>query len=61
VINGEPLYDVEVNKMPEKELKKLAVCNACFRFWLFRNIEEIAMEANHEFKEHGGEEFSTLV
>jgi ferrochelatase len=24
---------------------------------LFKTLEEIAMEANHEFKVHGGEEF----
>jgi ferrochelatase len=27
---------------------------------LFETLEEIAMEANHEFKEHGGEEFRAI-
>jgi hypothetical protein len=27
---------------------------------LFRNAGENAMEANHEFKEHGGEEFKAI-
>jgi ferrochelatase len=27
---------------------------------LSETLEEIAMEANHEFKEHGGEEFRAI-
>jgi ferrochelatase len=53
-----PYTDVEVNKMPEKE-SKLAVVTPFFVSDCLK-LEEIAMEANHEFKEHGGEEFRAI-
>jgi ferrochelatase len=40
----------------EKE-KKLAVVTPAFVSDCLETLEEIAMEANHEFKVHGGEEF----
>jgi ferrochelatase len=42
--------------MPEKELK-ISGSNTCFVSDCLETLEEIAMEANHEFKVHGGEEF----
>jgi ferrochelatase len=50
-----PYTDVQVNKMPEKELKILVT--PAFVSDCLETLEEIAMEANHEFKVHGGEEF----
>jgi ferrochelatase len=52
-----PYTDVQVNKMPEKGIKKLAVVTPAFVSDCLETLEEIAMEANHEFKVHGGEEF----
>ncbi|UQD55633.1 ferrochelatase [Flavobacterium sp. K5-23] len=56
----EPYTDVEVNKMPEKGIKKLAVVTPAFVADCLETLEEIAMEANHEFKAHGGEEFTAV-
>ena len=53
----EPYTDVEINKMPAKGIKKLAVVTPAFVADCLETLEEIAMEANHQFKEHGGEEF----
>ena len=53
----DPYTDVEVNKMPKKGIKKLAVVTPAFVSDCLETLEEIAMEANHEFKENGGEEF----
>ena len=55
-----PYTDVEVNKMPEKGIKKLAVVTPAFVSDCLETLEEIAMEAHHEFKEHGGEEFIAI-
>jgi len=55
-----PYTDVEINKMPEKGIKKLAVVTPAFVSDCLETLEEIAMEANHQFKEHGGEEFLAI-
>ncbi|CAM4423580.1 ferrochelatase [Flavobacterium terrigena] len=55
-----PYTDVEINKMPEKGIKKLAVVTPAFVADCLETLEEIAMEANHQFKEHGGEEFLAI-
>jgi protoporphyrin/coproporphyrin ferrochelatase len=55
-----PYTDVEINKMPEKGIKKLAVVTPAFVSDCLETLEEIAMEANHEFKENGGEEFIAI-
>ncbi len=55
-----PYTDTEVNKMPEKGIKKLAVVTPAFVSDCLETLEEIAMEANHEFKVHGGEEFRAI-
>ncbi len=56
----EPYTDVEINKMPSKGIKKLAVVTPAFVADCLETLEEIAMEANHQFKEHGGEEFLAI-
>jgi ferrochelatase len=55
-----PYTDVEVNKMPEKGIKNLAVVTPAFVSDCLETLEEIAMEANHQFKEHGGENFMAI-
>lgn len=55
-----PYTDVEINKMPEQGIKKLAVVTPAFVSDCLETLEEIAMEANHQFKEHGGEEFLAI-
>ena len=56
----EPYTDIEINKMPEKGIKKLAVVTPAFVADCLETLEEIAMEANHQFKEHGGEHFLAI-
>ncbi len=56
----EPYTDVEINKMPEKGIKNLAVVTPAFVADCLETLEEIAMEANHQFKEHGGENFHAV-
>jgi ferrochelatase len=46
--------------MPEKGIKKLAVVTPAFVSDCLETLEEIAMEANEEFKNHGGEEFTAI-
>ncbi len=55
-----PYTDVEVNKMPEKGIKKLAVVTPAFVADCLETLEEIAMEANEQFLHHGGEEFMAI-
>lgn len=55
-----PYTDVEINKMPEKGIRKLAVVTPAFVADCLETLEEIAMEANHQFKAHGGEEFLAI-
>lgn len=56
----EPYTDVEINKMPEKGIRNLAVVTPAFVADCLETLEEIAMEANHQFKEHGGENFLAI-
>ena len=56
----EPYTDIEINKMPEKGIKKLAVVTPAFVSDCLETLEEIAMEAKHQFLEHGGEEFKAI-
>lgn len=56
----EPYTDVEINKMPAKGIAKLAVVTPAFVSDCLETLEEIAMEANHEFKANGGEEFLAI-
>lgn len=56
----EPYTDIEINKMPVKGIKNLAVVTPAFVADCLETLEEIAMEANHQFKEHGGENFLAI-
>lgn len=56
----DPYTDIEINKMPAKGIKKLAVVTPAFVSDCLETLEEIAMEANHQFKENGGEEFVAI-
>ncbi len=56
----EPYTDIEINKMPAKGIKNLAVVTPAFVADCLETLEEIAMEANHQFKEHGGENFLAI-
>ncbi|MFZ4106908.1 ferrochelatase [Flavobacterium sp.] len=55
-----PYTDVEVNKMPNQGIKKLAVVTPAFVSDCLETLEEIAMEAKHEFIEHGGTDFMAI-
>ena len=55
-----PYTDVEINKMPEKGIKKLAVVTPAFVADCLETLEEIAMEANEQFLHHGGEAFMAV-
>jgi protoporphyrin/coproporphyrin ferrochelatase len=55
-----PYTDVEINKMPEKGIKKLAVVTPAFVSDCLETLEEIAMEANEQFIHHGGQEFMAI-
>ena len=55
-----PYTDVEVNKMPEKGIKKLAVVTPAFVSDCLETLEEIGMEAKEEFVHHGGQDFKAI-
>lgn len=55
-----PYTDVEINKMPAKGIKHLAVVTPAFVSDCLETLEEIAMEANQQFKAHGGETFKAI-
>ncbi len=55
-----PYTDVEINKMPSKGIKKLAVVTPAFVSDCLETLEEIAMEADEQFKHHGGEQFKAI-
>jgi protoporphyrin/coproporphyrin ferrochelatase len=52
-----PYTDVEINKMPNLGIKKLAVVTPAFVSDCLETLEEIAMEAQEQFLHHGGEKF----
>lgn len=56
----EPYTDVEINKMPGKGIKNLAVVTPAFVADCLETLEEIAMEAKHQFQENGGENFMAI-
>ena len=55
-----PYTDVEINKMPEQGIKKLAVVTPAFVSDCLETLEEIAMEANEQFLHHGGSAFMAI-
>lgn len=56
----DPYTDVEINKMPAKGIKNLAVVTPAFVSDCLETLEEIAMRANEDFKENGGENFHAV-
>ncbi|OYQ38319.1 ferrochelatase [Flavobacterium cyanobacteriorum] len=56
----EPYTDVEINKMPKKGIKNLAVVTPAFVSDCLETLEEIAMRAKEEFEENGGEKFHAI-
>jgi ferrochelatase len=50
-----PYTDVEINKMPEQGIKKLAVVTPAFVADCLETIIEIGSEYQEIFEEHGGE------
>lgn len=55
-----PYTDTTINEMPKKGIKKLAVVTPAFVSDCLETLEEIAMEAKHQFKRYGGEEFLAI-
>jgi protoporphyrin/coproporphyrin ferrochelatase len=56
----EPYTDIVINDYPEKGIRKIAVVTPAFVTDCLETLEEIAMRANEEFIENGGEEFLTI-
>lgn len=56
----EPYTDIEINKMPGKGIRKLAVVTPAFVADCLETLEEIAMRANEDFKANGGEDFLAI-
>lgn len=56
----QPFTDKTVNGFADKGMKKLAVVTPAFISDCLETLEEIGMEADEEFKEHGGEEFHLI-
>lgn len=56
----EPYTDVEIDNMPAKGIKKIAVVTPAFVTDCLETLEEIAMRANEDFRENGGEEFLAI-
>ncbi|PZQ87368.1 MAG: ferrochelatase, partial [Flavobacterium johnsoniae] len=51
---------IEINNMPAKGIKKIAVVTPAFVTDCLETLEEIAMRANEDFVENGGEEFLAI-
>ncbi|UMY66319.1 MULTISPECIES: ferrochelatase [unclassified Flavobacterium] len=56
----DPYTDVEINKMPAKGIRKLAVVTPAFVSDCLETLEEIAMRAKEEYEENGGSEFKAI-
>ncbi|WP_313806151.1 ferrochelatase [Flavobacterium sp.] len=56
----EPYTDVVINDYPKQGVKKIAVVTPAFVTDCLETLEEIAMRANEEFIENGGEQFLTI-
>ncbi len=55
-----PYTDTSIDLMPGKGIKNLAVVTPAFVSDCLETLEEIGMEANHQFKVHGGENFKVI-
>lgn len=56
----EPYTDVEIDNMPAKGIKKIAVVTPAFVTDCLETLEEIAMRAKEDFEANGGEEFKAI-
>ncbi|RYG44412.1 MAG: ferrochelatase [Chitinophagaceae bacterium] len=56
----DPYTDIEIDKMPAKGIKKLAVVTPAFVSDCLETLEEIGMRANEDFKANGGESFMAI-
>ena len=56
----EPYTDVEIDNMPAKGIKKIAVATPAFVTDCLETLEEIAMRAKEDFEANGGEEFLAI-
>lgn len=56
----QPYTDQTIDDLAKKGIKKLAVVTPAFVSDCLETLEEIGIEANHSFKENGGEEFVTI-
>ena len=56
----QPYTDLTINDRAQNGIKKLAVVTPAFVADCLETIEEIGMEAKHEFEENTGEKFTTI-
>lgn len=56
----EPYTDVEIDKMPAKGIRKLAVVTPAFVADCLETLEEIAMRAKEDFEAKGGTDFIAI-
>ena len=56
----QPYTDQTIDTFAQNGIKNLAVVTPAFVSDCLETLEEIGMEANHSFKENGGEIFSTI-
>ncbi|MDO4728769.1 MAG: ferrochelatase [Bacteroidota bacterium] len=56
----DPYTDEEINKLPQKGIKKIAVVTPAFVSDCLETLEEIGMRAKEDFIKNGGEEFLAI-
>jgi protoporphyrin/coproporphyrin ferrochelatase len=56
----EPYTDVEINRMAERGVRNLAVVTPAFVTDCLETLEEIGLEARHQFVAHGGQDFRSI-
>lgn len=56
----EPYTDVEIDNMPARGIKKIAVVTPAFVTDCLETLEEIAMRAKEDFEANGGQEFKAI-
>lgn len=56
----QPYTDIELEKMPARGIKKIAVAMPAFSVDCLETLEEIHVQGAEEFKKAGGEEFYPL-
>ena len=55
-----PYTDTEIDAMPKRGIKKIAVVTPAFVTDCLETLEEISMRAKEDFEENGGEEFLSI-